>query len=366
MTEFEFLVACTHSAIEKCPTGKIRRYISQNEDLGTVSFLANYHGVAPLFYHNLKQVGWDLLKPEFREHIDQYFQVSRRHNLFQSKEFTRIVSFLSENDIPSLVIKGQALATQTYGDSSLRRTTDIDLLIPEEKFGKVEDLIVEDGYDYYQKVKNLTGLKKRTYSWLSKQYPFKRHSGVFMLDLHTGIMPPGYHYPGTFDSLYQKSVTVNIGGEEIATLGLPDQLLMLSFHGIKNRWETLKYVCDVSAVVQMMTEAHWKRVLSLAIEYRCDRILFIALLLAYKIYGAILPEQVLQKMWNDPKVSKITSDVQEVISTRHTGRRFSYFERVWFHLNSREALRDKLRYVGYSLLVNMWSALFRQTSIERT
>jgi hypothetical protein len=58
----------------------------------------------------------------------------------------RVMSMLGAESIPSLVIKGSALASEIYGDINSRVSSDIDMLIRHKDAAAVDQLLSQDGF----------------------------------------------------------------------------------------------------------------------------------------------------------------------------------------------------------------------------
>jgi len=364
MTEYAFVLRCVRPNPKLCPVGPVRSRILHGINWEQVIRIATYNNVTPLFLHNIKMIAGDVLPTKIKTHIEQYFQVNHSHNQIQLQELGHLTKILKNNKIRTIILKGRPLGSEAYGDTLVRRSTDFDVLIPADKFPEAENLLLAEGYNPYQKVQNLKGLKKQINLWFSKQYPFQKYKGLFNLDLHIAVMPPGYHYPVNFDQLWERSKSISMNGIEIRALEPEELLILLSYHGVKNQWHNLKYVCDIAALLESHPDLKWETILVRARRNRCQRFVLIGLALANSLLDASLPSQIEQQIQNDEMVKKVVSTCMKILRLRHTRRTFSYKERVWFHLATREDYREKVRYVLMSLMVNIWSSLFKRNPVE--
>jgi len=359
MSNFNLVLSCLRPKPALCPTERIRTAIMNEPDWEQLNQIVTLHSMLPLFLHNLSSVGGHLLPPDLNAHIEQFFRVAQGHYRIQLKELGRIVQLLEKNNIPSIVIKGRTLGAEAYGDPVLRRSIDFDILIPKSKLHAAEHLLISDGYIPFEKIKILNRIQKRMHLWLSKQYPFQRYNGFFNLDLHFCVMSPGYHYPATFNDFWSYSKILTIEDLELRTLVPEELLILLSYHGVKNQWHSLKYVCDIAALLESHPDLNWETVISRAEENRCRRFLLVGLSLANRLLETKLPMKINEKIQNDIWVQKVVTALIDILRIRHEGRRFSYRERVWFHLATREDYRDKFRYIFTSFLANIWSYIYQ-------
>lgn len=356
----EIVTCCAQTDMESNQRSRVRKLARQYAiDWQQVLDLAGLHRVHPLVGRNLKQLVAARLPAQVHERIDHFDRVASIHNTFLLEELGRLQRWFEEQGIPSLALKGPGLAKVAYGDVHLRQYSDIDLLIPPEHFDTAERMLLQGDYEHYRKLKNIGGLRKRFYLYLSQQSPFKRGNGVFTLDLHTRIMPPGYRYPVRFDALWERARRIDLGSVEVWGCAQEDMLHLLCFHGIKNQWRVLKHVCDVAELIRACPDMDWKGVIARAEEGRFQHVLSLGLCLAHKTFGVDLPSSVQTYAEQDEAVRAAADKLIQVLQERGEGRELSYRERVEVLFAALHSMPNKLRYVAYSALRNTWAALLQ-------
>ena len=203
---FELLCLCARTARTPAERGRLRRLIEEHDvPWRKLAIIAEIHGIRPLVFHGLDEAAADLLPDGLIQSIQQYRRTTQIHNTFLVNELGRLFDEFRARDIPALALKGPALAQVAYGSIHLRRFVDLDVLIPPRHFATVEAMLLEGDYQPFPKVRNLKGIRKKLYLYLSAQWPFVRGNGIFNLDLHTHVMPPGYTFPRTFEPFWERS-----------------------------------------------------------------------------------------------------------------------------------------------------------------
>ena len=350
LQEFEVLRCCARVQFEPKHEAKVRQLLQQDIRWDHLIHLALHHGVFPLLHKNLSKYFKDQVPPEVMARLKRQQFTLSAYVLFMAEELGRLVGLLDANNIPCLALKGLVLAQVVYNNLILRSSGDVDLLIRPEDFADVEQLLAEDGYLPYEKVADLKGLRKKIYLWESRQFPFQRTDHVFSLDLHTGIMPPLYSLNLDFDTLMERSLPVTISGNPIPSVGFEDMLQILCYHGVKNRWETLKYVCDLSELVRVRDNLDWDVILKRAEATRGRRILYLGLFLAHEVLEAPVPDAVMQHVREDhyiPSLGRHLIDrLPHLVELGVTG----FGERFRFHLLTQDTLVTKARYALYALV----------------
>ena len=103
---------------------------------------ARREGVAPLLHYTLKEAGSLAdVPPDVQTDLRQDYYATTARNLLVYRELSRILTALSappqslisnvQSSIPTVVLKGAALAATLYPAIGLRPMGDLDLLVPE-------------------------------------------------------------------------------------------------------------------------------------------------------------------------------------------------------------------------------------------
>ena len=315
-----------------------------------IFYLASRHGVAPLFYRSLIEAGSDTIPDGVLNTWKNRLRHEPIRNLFLAKELARIVTLLKQHKIPVLTLKGPALAQSVYKDINLRSYGDLDILVNPKNFHQVQKLLITNGYSPQEKLSKLNKLSRKLYLWQSGQLSFKRGANVFYVDLHKSVMPLLYNYIVDFEHLWRRSESISLLQTTMRTCGPEDMLLILCYHGAKNRWEMLKYACDVAAFITARPELDWDQVLRTAREIRGERILYIGLSLAHSLFDSYFPEDILMVINRDRRAKKISSLLVEKLCNSPSSGIMPFNERFRFQLAIQDTLFTRLRYSSFALL----------------
>jgi hypothetical protein len=137
-------------------------------------------------------------------------------------------------------------------------------------------------------------------------------------------------------------------------LGIPDDemLLLLCVHGTRHQWSSLKWVCDVAAFIEIGRGLNWEHILEEAERLGIRRMLWIGLLLANGLMESCLPEEVSDKIGNDPVAGRLARQVARDISGA-AGRDADGSSVYAFQVAARERLPDRLRILLHFVLAKM-------------
>lgn len=340
---------------------------SQVQNWREVLDCAWVHGIAPVVYRRLETVLAGDLPPTIRHEVGARQKRVQIHNTFMAQELGRLTCRLQAQGIPMLALKGPALARVLHGSIHQRQCTDLDILVPHRYLPAIKELLAEDDYRPSQLKGQLGPLRKRLYLFISGQVFFARGHRTFDLDVHTRLLRLGHSQFLSFDDLWQRSRTIEVGSRKIPVLAPEDTALMLCFHGLKNQWRTLKYVVDLAALCRAEPDLDWEGLLARAEHMHSSRILQLGVYLTDTLLEPPTPGWV--KTWaaDNAKVIQLASLLMDYLQHPENAA-MTYSERLKLYWHVSGTMTGKARYVAYSLLRHMWDLLLepRFSNQEKT
>ena len=355
---YEFIRTCLSHRTEAARREALQPFIDSGIDWELVQREARRHRVLPLLFHVLENLMGERLPSSLREQGREHRRSVRIQNTFVIQELERIIRRFEEAGLPILTLKGPTLAQTAYGDIDLRRSVDTDVLVPRNRFSDADRLLHEIGYEYAGKRKGTTGWRKKLSFYLDGQWDFVRGNS-FALDVHTRLMPPGYSFPTDFEQVWERSRSVRLG-ECIMARGLSpeDQILLLTFHGVKNEWRSIRYVTDIAGAIRGKPHLDWSPLLERSQRMNATRVLRLGLYLAHDLLDASLPEDV-RKWTREKPLRRMSALVKDHLRNRHQTGVPPYGKRVRLQLATKDTFTDCLRYGAYSVLQHLWSGFLR-------
>jgi hypothetical protein len=144
-------------------------------------------------------------------------------------------------------------------------------------------------------------------------------------------------------SLWERLEPIDLVGTAVLGLPLEDVLLFLCLHGFKHGWKRVGWICDVTELLRVHQRMDWGRVLVQAEASGSRRILWLGLLLASDLLGAVLPAGIAQRLQTNAAITRLGAQVWAQLF-READSSPKVFETLQFRLRGRERLRDKLRH----------------------
>jgi hypothetical protein len=227
--------------------------------------LTNYHKLFPLVHQVLKTHQESVPEP-VRSAIAGTASKSQRRIMNLTGVLSVVHQLFTENELPYLPIKGPVMIRQLYGNTLLRQTRDIDLLVAPENFDKAMMILTRAGF-LLQDTYFLKNPEKRALYMARENHVRLRHpEKMIILELHWSVSK--YFTGIPVESLLKNATTIDFNGISFPTLPLDDYFAVLAIHGIYHRFEHLFWLYDLACIMNR-SDFDISIVLSRAVEYNC-------------------------------------------------------------------------------------------------
>ncbi len=336
----ELLRLCARTRLEPAEKRRIRQLAGGGVDWAYLLQQAGRHGVEPLLQRSLTATfASEDLPEEVRRRLDARTRRTALRNLLRTQELLEILDMLDAHGIEAVPLKGPTLSVISYGDPSLRRFIDLDVLVPTKQARHAYRLLVEKGYGPFH---DRSEAEVQAHFGHGKSLELKR--GDTLVELHWDFLHPMHGFYLDPADVRARAQTVMLGGQPIRTLAPEDLVLYLCAHGSKHFWQRLAWICDVAETLRTHGAAlDWPLLVRRARTLHAGRMLLLGLQLASDLLGATLPEPVKEAARRDPDVQALVRRVaDELFEERSEERQVIHEAR--FHLRMRERLRDRLPY----------------------
>ena len=343
--ENELLLLCAHrgggdeAAARAC---EVARAVA---DWDYLYRLARRHAVLPLLHRGLEGAAADFAPQEFREKLRNEVRENTARNALLAGELLRVAKLFESGGVPLLAYKGPALAVQAYGELSLRRFVDLDVIVSRRDAARAGALLESQGF---RKPEGLTESQERFLRRRQSNLAYRRDGGRLIVELHWDVAPAPFASVPLGAEVWGRASTVVLFGKEVKSLSPEDLLLTLSVHGTKHLWERLAWVCDVAALVNSHPGLDWHLAAGLARDSRAERMFHLGLRLARGLLGARLPDDLVEAT-GDRDVTELASEVTSALFRGAEYEPAGFARSVSFNLRARARLKEKAGYLRHIL-----------------
>jgi hypothetical protein len=340
--EIELLLRTARPGAEPANDDRIGVLLRGGMDWDFVLRQAQAHGTLPLLHWHLQHQGWEAVPATPRDFLGHQFRRNTALNLLRAGVLVRLIGQFRAHGIAVLPFKGPTLAAYAYGNLSLRRFNDLDLLLRPEDMAAGQDVLLAEGYRPHL---DLPAARRSDYFRALGQAPFYRQRDASLVELHARVTPRHFHFPLGLNELWGRVESLPLHGEAVPVLAAEDLLLVLAVHGAKHLFVCLGWISDLAALLLSHPALDLARAFARARELRAERLLLLGLCLGYDLLQESPPGVVIRKLHADPVARGLARQVWRGLTgdTSPNG-----FQGGLFHLRVREHFKDGLAY-GLSL-----------------
>ena len=343
--EHQLLLCCSRTRCAPEVAERLRRLAGESIDWNYLFQLARRHSILPLVFRQLQTHAADLVPHEQLVKFKESYQENVARNLLLSSELNTLMRSFADAGIESLPFKGPALAVMAYGDLSLRRFVDLDVIVKKEDVFRAREILINAGYKSSLKLDD-----DQQSALLHTQHciQFRRDNGRIIFELHWNVASDLFAAPVSAKDFWERLIEIELSGQTVKSFSANDLLFALCVHGSRHIWERLCWICDVAELIQR-EQFNWTALLERAVKTDCERMFYLGLYLAEQLLGTQLPSEVRSKIQTDEYLQVLTHGI--------AGRLFSGTEHVpatsgqvfRFNFSLRKSWRGRAKYFAFTL-----------------
>jgi Uncharacterised nucleotidyltransferase len=256
------------------------------------------------------------LPPAIGQGLGAKAQQIAHRNLSFAAETVRLQRAFKNANIPSLVLKGVALAQLGYGSLTIKHARDIDLLVSPDRAEAAMQILERDGYRLALPAEDLNAKQRRALVAYGREAEFVLDSRGFRLELQWRAAD-NPHLLKDVDA-HSGSQSVYLADDiSVQTLRHDDLFAYLCFHGARHAWSRLKWLADVNAMlVRPDTDIPglYRHAQGLGAGLCAGQ----ALLLCHRLLDLQLSPALLDELQANRRIEKIASIAMGVMTAPHT------------------------------------------------
>jgi len=247
------------------------------------------HGVYPLMAYRLR--AWPAEcrpPPDIMAWLNRVFLFAAARAMRAGRQIQEVVDALEGAGIPSVLLKGPALARTMYPDPALRQSSDIDLLVRPRDFLQAEAVLEGLGY---VSPKNEFHVSQHQYH----HQVFEPQGTGMPLELHWALDTEYDLFPDNWiEQVFSRRIPIRAADLAGPTLSPVDHLHFLVFHNVfVDMTASLDRMCDTALVIAAVEGIdQWNDLIHRSVDYHVRISLELAVTAAGLWVGAALPEEV--------------------------------------------------------------------------
>jgi len=252
---------------------------------------ARTHAIVPLVHRNLERLEFYRVPTPTRERFAGLTRVNAFRNILLREDLRHALQLLGAAALPVIPLKGVALAASLYGDSALRVSSDLDILVPHDAVARAFDLLLADGYEAAEAYT----VGRSEIDWLlasNMEYGFvrRRPELVTILELHWDIAWRWQREGRAAEQIWKGAQPRVILGSRAWAMSPEWEALYLMIHAARHRWQELKWVVDIHELC-VRGAVPWDAVFEIAAAFGWDEAVRVSLSLCETLFDSPVPER---------------------------------------------------------------------------
>lgn len=309
--------------------------------------LVRYHRVEALTHDALR--GSPSARPWDQAHLN-----NARYQLASEATARHLINAFDEAGIPCMIVKGATIADLAYGRPSMRRSIDIDLMIPPGAILQASDIAENAGFERFCPDYTPKRSQWRGYMQIDKSASFRRSRDEQYLDLHWRAFRNPRLWPD-FNQQWQDWMVRPQAGywHDLPRLPPAETLTYTLIHGAHTGWFRLKWLVDLDRLIRRLDRSDCDRALNHLLAADLSEATVAARDLCVQSFGTPFPPswQCLPKTRRSNSILKKQTEL--LFSSLNRGdTKGDYRQRLHRFIDLRRILKPGLHYRLRQSLIN--------------
>lgn len=252
---------------------------------------------------------------DVRNRLDNDALTLAGENLQMQAETGRLQRLFATSGARVTFLKGVPLAILAYGNLALRHSKDIDIMVSPGEVSPTGRVLEDHGYARVTGPPDLRG--SRWQVWLREFYhiTYLHRGKAIEVELHWRPLRNRellYFMP---DGIEQRMVRLP-DGTDVPTLADEDLFAYLCAHGTLHNWLRLKWLADISALLNQRTALEAERLYECARQRGAGLSAAHAMLFAHRVLHTPLPSALVRRLQAIPGTSSLEASAMKALLDR--------------------------------------------------
>jgi len=295
--EAQFLIWCARAAVPESLRRRILDVAQAGLNWPLLLELAKSHGVEALLARTITGLCAEVVPPADLEALRRWTEEAAAANRAGAGELLQLSRSFGEAGVSVLPFRGVGLAAMIYGDLTLCAPGDPVALVRRDQLADAHQVLVSQGYSLRG------GEDDRTVDTGACERPlvYLHANTSRQIELLWAVRHARMIFRIDRPEVWGHARPVSLDGRKTKGMAPDEALLVLCAYGAHRAWGQLSLVTEVAGLIRT-GQLNWTRVLTTALEWKCYRVLLLALALAHRVMDAPIPPQVLNIIAADPDV----------------------------------------------------------------
>ena len=296
--EDEVLLCLAYPKLSTERSQRLAQLLTSPTDWAELLDQADRQGITPLLHHHLKQAPALTVPETARTTLAEQSRSCLAWNLRLRHELLRLLDRFNKAGIPVIPLKGLYLADLLYEDSSLRPTSDLDLLV------RVQDL------ETSRQILEEAGCTKLTDEEQGAEYHVSYlttdgRAGQVLIELHRDLGES--HVAGLdIEAVWRSAAPSTWEDRTIWTMAPQDLFLYTCLHAVKDGLASIRSLLDITLLLERYgQDLPWQELAQQVNRARIETPISLSLLLSRELLEASVPSEFLAAIRPSRNLSRL-------------------------------------------------------------
>lgn len=307
----DLLIACARHCLGlDAPAALAERLVADCDWTATVQ-LALRHHVSPLLARAAATLPADALPDGLALALALHDTDNRSRSDDLLRALRELLDGLAARGVCALPFKGPVLGGLAYGDPSLRRAGDLDILVQRADLDTTCRYLRALGFAEATELelgRPVTASEDRAYRRFQCEYQFIHQGRGLVVEPHWAFARPALAIDLDHDGFWNRLRLVVVGDRPVWTLSAEDTFLAVGIHAAKHGWARLQWLCDTAALLIRDGDLDVEVALARGRAAGVERILLIGIRLAEVVLGLTPPPAARRRLEADPTARAYAAD----------------------------------------------------------
>ncbi len=286
---------------------ELRSLLRQELDWDYLVAIAQFHRLLPVLHKHLAATSSDLIPTDFLSLLKRESVANSQSVFYLISKQLRLYKLFQENSIPVALFKGPLLAQLAYGEISLRRAGDIDVLINREDFERARKAL--ESLDY-EMTPRLTPAQLSSHLKNHCEIQFMSDEWFTVVDLHWDLAPRSFVFNLKAADVMSRLQSVSLAGTQVTSFDAEDLVLYQAMHGAKHLWRRLEWISSFAESLRALPSIDWAILLDRAAMAHATRMLALSLRLVEQCSDVPIPAHVLSAIDPESAMQNLATQIR--------------------------------------------------------
>jgi len=213
------------------------------------------HALIPLMAIHLLALDSKFVPKPIKLKLQVHASANQKTTRERIAQLADLIALLKSSGIAALPYKGVTLGALAYGDPALRQSSDLDIIVPQERALDARALFLANGFR--RRDGDITNEQAQEFLRDAYHFHFIRDSDGLEVELHWRIMIPRVSIFTRTEELWRNAGQVSAHETLLPVMSPESALISLIIHGAKHNWSRLSQLTDISELIRSHPQMDW-------------------------------------------------------------------------------------------------------------